>query len=84
MIKTAIIRERNQLTIPEEVRKHLIWITPGAAVNILAVDDSLIIQPHIAFENTPWKKIISTMKRVAKAGRKTSLSKFILKDRLNH
>jgi bifunctional DNA-binding transcriptional regulator/antitoxin component of YhaV-PrlF toxin-antitoxin module len=84
MIKTAIIRERNQLTIPEEIRKRLIWITPGTAVNILAVDNSLIIQPHVAFENTPWEKIISTMKKIAKAGKKISLSKFILKDRLSH
>ena len=84
MIKTAIIRKRNQLTIPEEIRKRLIWITPGTAVNIVAVDNSLIVQPHVAFENTPWEKIIATMKKISKAGRKVSLSKFILKDRLSH
>lgn len=84
MQKISIIRDRNQLTIPEEAKKELSWIAPGVPVNVFTADDSLIIKPHYEERKPEWEKILRTMRKISKKGRRISLSEFVVRDRLRH
>ncbi|MGB9706907.1 MAG: hypothetical protein ACPLXP_02440 [Microgenomates group bacterium] len=83
METVAIVRQRNQLTIPEKMRERFPWLKVGAAIKLVPLADSLLLKPHYK-EEVDWGGILKRMKKVAEIGKKISLTKFILKDRLAH
>lgn len=81
----SIIRDRGQLTIPDEIRKAVSWIAPLSAVSISVVKpDEIVIKPHK--NEYDWDKIWKGIRRARsiKGKGKSSLSKFIAEDRYRH
>lgn len=79
----GIIRERGQLTIPEEVRKALKWAAPSSVVTIsVEKPDEIRIQPHKTPEEINWDAIWNSI-RLARSfkGKRGNLAKFIAEDR---
>ena len=63
MTYTATIRQRGQLTIPDQVRGMLGWLQTGAVVGIEADKDEVRIKPKIVSKKqTDWDKIWRTIK----------------------
>ncbi|MDP3982494.1 MAG: hypothetical protein Q8Q65_00250 [bacterium] len=83
---TAIIRGRGQLTIPEEIRKSLSWISESVAVTISTVSDSkVLIEPHRITSKVNWNLLRSSISRVREfTGKTGNLAKFIVQDREAH
>jgi len=89
MTVTATIRQRGQLTIPDQVRQQFSWIKENAVVAIITSPlGEVIIKPlsiHASSDkpdwNELWRKI--TLVRSFK-GKRGNLSKFIAKDRYRH
>lgn len=85
---TTIIRQRAQITIPDQIRKHLSWVQPNRAVSIsVRADDEIVIKPHSSQKEVNWKKLRQQIKRVRAfkgRGKPVSLSEFIVKDRETH
>lgn len=85
---TTIIRQRAQITIPDQIRKHLSWVQPNKAVNIsVRTADEIVIKPHSSQKEVDWKKLRKQIKRVRAfkgRGKPISLSEFIVKDRETH
>lgn len=86
---TAIIRQRGQLTIPDEIRKLLSWLKPNAVVTVkITQKDRVIVQPHsdmIASSKDQWLKTWEAI-QLARSfkGKRGNLSKFIAEDREGH
>ena len=83
-MKTVIIRERGQLTIPDSIRKIIDWISPMSAVTISIVKpDEIVIRPHRYQENIDWDNLWKQIKkvRVFKGQGRGNLSSFIAEDR---
>lgn len=82
----SIIRNRGQLTIPDEIRKAIKWIVPLSAVSITVKNaDEITIRPHTHEKNIDWDAVWNAIKlaRLQK-GTTGSLSEFIAEDRYNH
>lgn len=80
------IRQRNQLTIPNQaVEKHA-WAKAGSAVSINITEKQIIVEPYESKKVYDWDKIWAAVKRARaiKGKNKTSLSEFIVKDRDTH
>ena len=88
MTFTATIRQRGQLTIPDQVRGMLGWLQTGAVVGIEADKDEVRIKPKIVSKKqTDWDKIWRTIKltRSFKSqGEDIPASQFIVEDRQRH
>lgn len=88
MNATTIIRQRAQITIPGQIRKHLPWIQTNQAVNVsVRGNDEIVIKPHTNTTAIDWKKLRQQLERVRSfkgKGKPVSLSEFIVKDRENH
>ncbi len=83
---TGIIRDRGQLTIPDEIRALRKWVIPTSVVTITSEKpDEILIKPHKGKQtidwNELWNKIYLSRSFRGKSG---SLSKFIAKDRERH
>lgn len=84
----AIIRQRGQLTIPDEIRELRPWATPSSVVAITSEKpDEIIIKPHsFQKKQLDWEKLWKQMRRVRafKGKGRGNLSEFIAKDRETH
>lgn len=82
----STIRQRNQLTIPNQVVEKHAWAKAGSAVTIKTTDKQIIVEPYKAQEEYDWNKIWAAVKRARsiRGMNKTSLSEFIIKDRETH
>ncbi len=81
----SIIRERGQLTIPDDIRRMVNWVTPMSAVFISVVKpDEIVIKPHQA--QVDWDKIWELIRksRAIKGKGKGSAVEFLQKDRSSH
>ncbi|MEK7565684.1 MAG: AbrB/MazE/SpoVT family DNA-binding domain-containing protein [Patescibacteria group bacterium] len=55
---TAVIRQRGQLTIPEEVRKIFGWLGKDKVVTIQTSINAVVVKPYSQtnFGSTQWKR----------------------------
>ena len=86
MKTVSIIRDRGQLTIPNEIRRTVGWIVPMSAVSISVVKpDEIVIRPHQYQKPVDWDKLWKQIKRVRafKGKGRGNLSAFIIEDRKN-
>ncbi|PIR42166.1 hypothetical protein CO058_02800 [candidate division WWE3 bacterium CG_4_9_14_0_2_um_filter_35_11] len=85
-MKTVIIRERGQLTIPDSIRKTVDWISPMSAVIISVVKhDEIVIKPNIRLIDK--KQVLENIKRaraIKGEGSITSVTEFLIMDRQSH
>jgi len=89
---TATIRQRGQLTIPDEIRGAKPWLNTNAIVIIKTTPaDELLIKPFYNFpqgkedKKTNWKKIWEGVELARSfKGKRGNLSKFIAEDRERH
>ena len=85
-MKTVIIRERGQLTIPDSIRKTVDWISPMSAVIISVVKhDEIVIKPNIRLVDK--KQVLENVKRaraIKGEGSITSVTEFLIMDRQSH
>jgi len=81
---TAIIRDRYQLTIPEEIRSYLTWMATRKAVKIVLLDqEKFLVEPYWE-KKIDWQEIWKRLEKAKTQGRKISLAKFIVEDREKH
>ncbi|MBU1088462.1 hypothetical protein KKA02_01095 [Patescibacteria group bacterium] len=80
--KTVVLRDRNQLTIPTSIAKNFDWLTPDSVLRLYALNNTILISPYKE-KTTNWDKVWKNFQSVAKKGKKISLTKFLIKDRLN-
>ena len=83
-MKTIIIRDRGQITIPDSIRKLVTWIAPMSAVSISVVKpDEIVIRPHQHKKNVDWDSLWRQIKKVRafKGKGRGNLSGFITEDR---
>lgn len=85
-VSTATIRQRGQLTIPDEIRSHLSWIDVDEVIRIKTEGDKkIIIEPYEKERKVDWKKLRAQLKRVRNfRGKRGNLSRFIIEDRERH
>lgn len=84
--KTAIIRQRGQLTIPEAIRRASTWAVELCIVSIsLDPTGSIVIRPEK--RHADWKTIQKEMEMIrsfhGSGSQKESLSAFIARDRMH-
>ncbi len=89
MTVTATIRQRGQLTIPDQVRQKFSWLKENAVVTIFASPmGEIIIKPlniHASSDKPDWNEIWRKIKLVRSfKGKRGNLSKFIAEDRYRH
>ena len=63
---TGIIRDRGQLTIPENIRNDVSWAGVGSVVTISKNDhNEIVIRPYSAVsDKVDWDKLWEDIKRV--------------------
>lgn len=84
---SATIRNRGQLTIPDEFRKKLSWLSEGSSVRMVATEKEIRILPYAqeVQRKINWKKLRQSIALARSfAGKGGSLSAFVAKDRYNH
>ena len=83
---TSTIRQRGQLTIPDEIREKLSWIRPNSPISISIVKpDEIVIKPHQTLVD--WDKIWKGIKKTRSykgKGRILPAWKFLELDRKSH
>lgn len=89
MTYTATIRQRGQLTIPDQVREVLSWLRTGEVVGIDIDDDEVRIRPQTEVKKgVDWDKLWRGLERcwTYKSRKRGELSgsEFIARDRYNH
>ncbi len=89
MTVTATIRQRGQLTIPDQVRQKFSWIKENAVVSIFASPvGEIVIKPfrtRVSSDQPDWDEIWRKIKLVRSfKGRQGNLSQFIAEDRYRH
>lgn len=82
----TIVRDRGQITLPDEIRKLKTWASSQSVITISASEnDEIIITPYTKTKKHDWDKVWSAIKKArAIKGKGGSLSAFIAKDRLSH
>lgn len=86
MIYTAVIRQRGQLTIPDQVRDLLVWMREGSVVGIDIENEEVRIKPHAkAKKDIDWEGFFSKV-QLARSfkGKRGNLSSIVAEDRENH
>jgi len=86
MSYTATIRQRGQLTIPDQVRETLSWLRTGEVVGIDIDDDEVRIRPHSkAGRGMNWDDFLTKV-QLARSfrGKRGNLSGMIVADRESH
>jgi bifunctional DNA-binding transcriptional regulator/antitoxin component of YhaV-PrlF toxin-antitoxin module len=84
MKNVVIIRDRGQLTIPDNIRKSISWVNPMSAVSISVVKaDEIVIRPHQHTLNKEriWELIRKS--RTIKGKNSQSAAEIIQADRLS-
>lgn len=86
MTYTAVIRQRGQLTIPDQVRHMAAWLQAGAVVGVEVAEEEVRIRPYAEARkridwNEVWRKI--ELARSFK-GKRGNLSAMIAEDRDSH
>lgn len=86
MKTVSIIRERGQLTIPDDIRKVVSWVTPMSAVSISVVKpDEIVIKPHAKpIDKAQIWENVKKARAIKGKGHTTSTLEFIIKDRRSH
>lgn len=86
MQTTAIIRDRWQITIPDEIRRLLEWVKPRSVISVeVTAKKELILKPYVKEQKLNWKKIWEGIEQARSIkGRRGNLSKFIIEDRERH
>jgi len=80
----AIIRERHQLTIPEQIRQGLLWLIPQTAVKIILINkERFLVEPYQP-QTLSWRKIWQGLREIKRQGKKVALAEFVLADRASH
>ena len=86
---TATIRQRGQLTLPDEIREKIAWLSEGSAV-IIATSyskDEIRVTPYRESDNEKidWGKIWDQIKLARSfKGERGNLAGFIAEDRYRH
>lgn len=89
-VSTATIRQRGQLTIPDEIRSRIPWLENGSVIQIISTDTQEVrITPYSDNRKPDWDKIwrLISLTRSFKSKSKAkikSLSEFIIEDRERH
>lgn len=85
MKKTILIRDREQLTIPDNIRKRVSWIYPMSAITISLVNDSEIILTPME-RKINWLELWSMIKksREIEGSGRVKTSDFLTIDRNSH
>ncbi len=86
MQSISLIRNRNQLTIPNSIRQIADWIKVDVAVSIEALSrDEIVIKPHRHnnTKDTIWQKI-KKVRSYKAAANSMSAAEFLKKDRHAH
>lgn len=87
MQTTLVVRERGQLTIPDKIRKALVWLRPYAVVKLFLRGDEVILKEYQSStaDSINWKKIWDKI-QLARSfkGKKGNLTQFIIEDREKH
>lgn len=88
------IRERGQLTVPQEIRKALNWPDEEVMVKIITAEDGFRVEklpishpqhPKKKLTKKEWKKIWNDFQRISRSGRQDiRLTEFLRKDRDSH
>ena len=78
----AVIRDRYQLTIPEEIRKNLSWLEAQKVVRWVLVDeDKVLVEPYRG-SAVGWPEIWENLKKIKNWGAKSNLADFVVADRV--
>ena len=84
---TVTVRQRGQLTIPEEIREQVAWLKEGSVVAVdIKEDNKVELIPYDRHkQQTNWKRLWQ-MIRLARSikGPRGNLSQFIAEDRFRH
>lgn len=86
----AVIRQRGQLTIPDEIREGYPWLESRSVVTVTPQSaEEIVIRPFKAtgWGKTDWDKIwreINKVRSFKGRGRVGSLSEFLVRDRETH
>lgn len=83
---TGIIRQRGQITLPDDIRDKVDWATVGSVITIKTTKaDEIVIQPYSSQNEVDWDKLWRDIERVRsyKGKYHGSLSKFVAQDREN-
>lgn len=88
MMTNVVVRQRGQVTIPDDVRNMVAWLSEGSAVGLEMVEkEMLILRPQaiVTTKGFDWDKILNkiNLSRSFK-GKNGDLSSFIIEDRSNH
>ena len=87
---TATIRDRWQITIPDEIRKIVDWAKPRSVVSVrVTAKNELVINPLESGQEREvnWDEVwkaIHEARIISSKGKKMSLSRFIVRDRERH
>lgn len=86
MTYTAVVRQRGQLTIPDQVRQMISWLQTGSVVSMEVEDEEVRIRSHARAKKAidwseTWRKI--NLARSFK-GKRGNLSAMIAEDRESH
>lgn len=83
---TVIIRNRGQLTIPEEIREALDWADSSSVVKMKVLEPQrIVIEPHQKTDSVNWETVWDGIALARSfSGKRGNLSQFIAKDRQTH
>lgn len=88
MMTNVVVRQRGQVTIPDDVRNMVAWLSEGSAVGLEMVEkEMLVLRPHakINARKFSWEDVSKKI-NLARSfkGQNGDLSGFIIEDRNNH
>lgn len=86
MTYTAVIRQRGQLTVPDQIRDLLTWLETGSVVGIDIDQEEIRITPHAQSKKIiDWDGFLSKI-QLARSfrGKRGNLSAVVVEDRANH
>lgn len=88
------VRERGQLTVPQEIRKALNWSEDEVMVKIVTIQDGFRVEklpvahpqnPNKKFTPKQWAEIYANMEAFSKTGKQDiKLTDFLRHDRDTH
>lgn len=81
----GVIRGRNQVTIPDSIRKKVSWIGPNTVITFTTQgDDAIVIKPHKKTYDWDalWKQIKKSRSYTGKGT--MSAAEFLERDRNSH
>ena len=80
----SVIRDRYQLTIPEAIRRELLWTSPRMVVKVILVDKEKILLEPYQTKVIKWQEIFMNLDKIRSWGKKISLAEFVVADRETH